>query len=100
MRDGFIGGVHPLYDNFLYFLAHSLIQVKYFLPLLSILSQLSLFKIFHLSEEWKVVSLTPQVEGGFRGISNGGCINLPPINPEFFSDILATASRLNTLYGL
>ena len=46
--------------------------------------------IFHFSDEWKVVSVAPQREG---------CIS-PPISPEFFSDILGTASRLNILYGL
>ena len=48
-------------------------------------------QIFHLSDEWKVVSVAPQ-----RG---GGCT--PPINLEvFFTHILATATRLNASYGL
>ena len=48
-------------------------------------------QIFHFSDEWKMVSVAPQM---------GGC-TLPPINLEvFFTDILATASRLNTSYGL
>ena len=47
-------------------------------------------KIFHFSDEWKVVSVAP-LEGGVH----------PFINLEvFFSDILATATKLNTLYGL
>ena len=45
-------------------------------------SQESIVKIFHFSDEWKVVSVAPK--------------NLE----MFFSDILATASRSNTLYGL
>ena len=49
-----------------------------------------MFKIFHFSDEWKVVSVAPQ---------RGGCT--PPINLEvFFTHILATATRLNTSYGL
>ena len=45
-------------------------------------------KILHFSDEWKVVSVAPQ-----RGT--------PPINLEvFFTHILATATRLNTSYGL
>ena len=40
-----------------------------------------------------------RVEGGFRDTPKRECT--PPINLEvFFSDILATATRLNTLYGL
>ena len=51
-------------------------------------------KIFHFSDEWKVVSVAPQ-----RGGCKGG---IPPlINLEvFFTHILATATRLNTSYGL
>ena len=67
--------------------------------MLSKLSQASLVKNVHHSNEWKVVSVANQVKGGFRGTPKGGVP--PPINLEvFFSDILATASRLNTLYGL
>ena len=42
------------------------------------------------------------VEGIFRGTPKGGCPPpLPPINlEEYFSDLLATASSLNTLCGL
>ena len=48
-----------------------------------------MIKIFHVLDESKVVSVAPQ-----RGV-------VPPINPEvYFSDILATASRLNIMYGL
>ena len=45
-------------------------------------------KIFHFSDEWKVVSVAPQ-----RGDVH---INLE----VFFTHILATATRLNTSYGL
>ena len=49
-----------------------------------------MIKIFHFSDEWKVVSVAPQ-----RGMYT------PPINSEvFFIDILAMASALNTLFGL
>merc|ERR1719494_345118 len=48
-------------------------------------------KIFHLSDEWKVVSVAPQ---------RGG-VHPPSINLEvFFTHILATASRSNTSYCL
>ena len=48
-------------------------------------------EIFHFSDDWKVVPVAPQSGGGVHS----------PINLEvFFSDILATATRLNTLYGL
>jgi len=46
-------------------------------------------KIFHFSDEWKVVSVAPR-----RGVY------IPHKSRSVFSDILATASRLNTLYGL
>ena len=40
------------------------------------------------------------MEGGFRGTPKGG-VYTPPINLEvFFTHILATATRLNTSYGL
>ena len=49
-----------------------------------------MIKIFDLSDEWMVVSVAPQ-RGGVH----------PRINLEvFFTHILATASRLNTSYGL
>ena len=48
-------------------------------------------KIFHFSDEWN---------DGFRGTPKGGGVH-PPINLEvFFTHILATATRLNTSYGL
>ena len=46
------------------------------------LSQTFLVKDSHFSDEWKVVSMAHQVEGGFRGIPKGGVP--PPINPEVF----------------
>ena len=52
-------------------------------------------KIFHFSDEWKVVSVAPQREGVTpRGVYT------PHKSRGVFSDILATAIRLNTLYGL
>ena len=60
------------------------------MPVSSKLSQASVVKIFRFSDEWKVVSVAPQREGVH-----------PPINLEvFFTHILATATRLNTSYGL
>ena len=59
--------------------------------MLSKLSQASMVKIFHISDEWKVVSVAPQ---------RGGA-HTPPINLEVvFTHILAAATRLNTSYGL
>ena len=60
-----------------------------FLPVLSKLSQVSLVKIFHFLDEWKMVSVAPQ-----RRVYT-------PLNLEvYFSDIMVTASRLNTFCGL
>ena len=85
------GGVYTLpFTIFFDFRLHSLRYEKDFLPVLSKLSQASMVKIFHFSDEWKVVSVAPQ-RGGVH----------PPINLEvFFTHILATATRLNTSYGL
>ena len=78
-----MGGCTPPFTIFFYFRLRSLRYEKDFLPVLSKLSQASMVKIFHFSDEWKMVSVEPS-------------INLE----VFFSDILATASRLNTYYGL
>ena len=83
MGEGFMGGVHPPFTIFFDFRLCSLGYEKYFLPVLSKLSQASMVKIFHfqMSGRWfPWVSLDKS-----RGV---------------FSDILATASRLNTLYEL
>ena len=91
MGEGFMGGVYtPPFTIFFDFRLRSLRYEKDFLPVLSKLSQASMVKIFHFSDEWKVVSVAPQ-RGGVH----------PPINLEvFFTHILATATRLNTSYGL
>ena len=86
-----MGGVHPPFTIFFEFRLRSLRYEKDFLPVLSKLSQASMVKILHFSDEWKVVSVAPQ-----RGVYTP-----PPINLEvFFTHILATATRLNTSYGL
>ena len=90
MGEGFMGGCTPPFTIFFDFRLRSLRYEKDFLPVLSKLSQASMVKIFHFSDEWKVVSVAPQ-RGGVH----------PPINLEvFFTHILATATRLNTSYGL
>ena len=77
-----MGGVHPPLRFFF--------TKKIFLQVLSKLPQASMVQIFHFSDEWKLVFVAPQ-----RGVY------ISPINLEvFFSDILATTTRLNTLYGL
>ena len=61
-------------------------DTKKIFTVLSKLSQASMVKLFHFSDKWKMVSVAPQ-----RGVYT-------PINlGVFFSDILATATRLNTL---
>ena len=83
MGEGFMGCTPP-FKIFFDFRLRSLRYEKDFLPVLSKLSQASMVKIFHFSDERKVVS-----------------VYTPPINLEvFFTHILATATRLNTLYGL
>ena len=62
MGDGFMGGVHP-FTIFFDFRLRSLRYEKDFLPVLSKLSQASMVKIFHFSDEWKVVSVAPQRGG-------------------------------------
>ena len=60
MGEGFMGGcTPPLYDLF-DFRLRSLRYEKDFLPVLSKLSQASMVKIFHFSDEWKVVSVATQ----------------------------------------
>ena len=83
-----MGGVNPPFTIFL-FLTSFFKYEKDFLQVLSKLSHASMVKffIFQMSGRW------------FPWHPKGGCT--PPINLEvFFSDILATATRLNTLYGL
>ena len=66
-----MGGVHPPFTIFVDFRLRSLRYEKDFLPVLSKLFQASMLKIFHFSDEWKVVSVAHQVKGGFRGTSKG-----------------------------
>ena len=63
MGEGFMGGVHPPFTIFFDFRLRSLRYEKDFLPVLSKLSQASMVKIFHFSDEWKVVSVAPQRGG-------------------------------------
>ena len=92
MGEGFIRGLYTPFTILFDFWLRSLRYEKDFLPVSSKLSQASMVKIFHFSDKWKVVYVAPQ-----RGVYTP----FSPIKLEvFFSDILATASRLNTLYGL
>ena len=82
------GCTHP----FTYFFDFRLCSSRYekdYLQVLPKLCQAPLIRIFHFSDRWKVVSVAPQ-----RGVYN------PHTSWAVFSDKLATASRLNTLYGL
>ena len=64
MGEGFMGGVYtPPFTIFFDFRLRSLRYEKDFLPVLSKLSQASMVKIFHFSDEWKVVSVAPQRGG-------------------------------------
>ena len=63
MGEGFMG-VYTPFTIFFDFRLRSLRYEKDFLPVLSKLSQPSMVKIFHFSDEWKVVSVAPQ-----RGVS-------------------------------
>ena len=64
MGEGFMGGMYtPPFTIFFDFRLRSLRYEKDFLPVLSKLSQASLVKIFHFSDEWKVVSVAPQRGG-------------------------------------
>ena len=54
------GGVHPLYD-FLFIC--DFVHEKDFLQVLSKLSQASIVKVFHFSDEWKVVPWNPVHQG-------------------------------------
>ena len=80
------GGCKLTFMNFFNFWLCSSRYKKDFLTPLSKLSQASLVKIFHFSDEWKVVSMAPP----WGGHKSWG----------IYSDILAMASRLNTLYEL
>ena len=83
MGEGFMGGCTPPFTIFFDFQLRSLRYEKDFLPVLSKLSQVFMVKIFHVSDEWKVVSVAPQ-NGGVHPYKSRGV----------FSDIFATASRL------
>ena len=64
MGEGFMGGCTP--PPFAIFFEFRLGSLRYetdFLPVLSKLSQASMVKIFHFSDEWKVVSVAPQRRG-------------------------------------
>ena len=82
------GCTPPFYDLFLFLTSFFKIR-KIFLQVSSKLPQASMIKFFHFSDKWKVVSVAPQ---------KGLCT--PHKSCNIFSEILATASRLNTLYGL
>ena len=74
MGEGFMGGgVHPPFTIFFDFQLRSLRYEKDFLSVLSKLSRASMVKIFHFSDEWKVVSVALQ---------RGGCTH--HINLEMF----------------
>ena len=60
MGEGFMGDVHSSFSIFLDFWLRSSRHEKYFLPELSKLSQKSMVKIFHFSDEWKVVFVATQ----------------------------------------
>ena len=64
----FMGGCTPPFTNFFDLWLRSSRCGKDFLPVLSKLSQASMVKIFHFSDEWKVVSVAPQ---------RGGCTPPP-----------------------
>ena len=57
------GGCTPPFTIFFDFRLRSLRYEKDFLPVLSKLSQASMVKIFHFSDEWKVVFVAPQRGG-------------------------------------
>ena len=78
MREGFIGMYTPLRS---FLISDFVLQntKKSFCQFYQNYLRHLCLKIFHFSDEWKVVSVAPQ---------------------WFFLDILATASRLNTLYEL
>ena len=63
MGKGFMGGCKPPFTIFFDFRLRSLRYEKDFLPVISKLSQASMVKIFHFSDEWKVVSVAPQRGG-------------------------------------
>ena len=85
-----MGDVHSSFSIFLDFWLRSSRHEKDFLPELSKLSQKSMAKIFifQMSRRW------------FSWQPKGGMVYTPPKSRGVFSDILATANRLNTMYGL
>ena len=69
-----MGGVPP----FTLFFLTSFFKIRTsFLQVLSKLSQASKVKIFHFSDEWKVVPVAPQRGGGVHPPINPSPINVP-----------------------
>ena len=85
-----MGGVHPPLRFFLFLTSFFKIWKRFFASVIKIISGICGYKffIFQMSGRW------------FPWHPKGGGVH-PPINLEvFFTHILATATRLNTLYGL
>ena len=81
------GGCTPLYVLFWCLTSFFMIQKRFFANVIKIISGIYGFFIFQMSGGW------------FPWHPKEGCT--PPINLQlFFTDILATASRLNISYGL
>ena len=59
------------FKNFIDFWLRSLRYEKDFSPVSSKLSQVSMVKIFHFSDEWKVVSVTLKGRGVYPNTSRG-----------------------------
>ena len=59
MEEGFMEGVHPFTKAFDFWLRSSRYE-KDFLQVLLKKSQASVIKIFHISDDWKVVSVATQ----------------------------------------
>ena len=87
MGEGFMGGLRTFLNSD--FVLKD--TKKIFCKCYQIISG-SLVEICYFSGEWKVVSVAPQ---------RGGGVHPPQKNLEvFFTHILASATRLNTSYGL